>query len=265
MISMETGNFAILGVLLFIPHTTGADTPHWPQPLSAYAGDEAVCIAIYSEKSGQHLVHNMEQCQERLSPCSTFKIPNALIGLETGELSGPDDVKKWDGTVHSRKALNHDHDLASAIRDSIVWYFQDVALDVGEQRMQAALDAYDYGNRDISGGQDRFWLSSSLKISALEQVRFMRALERGELPASDSNQATVRNLMRQDYRLPENFDGTLFGKTGSCIGTEIDHGWFTGFLHRDDDAVTFAVNIKGKGKWGRDAREILQRVLVEMK
>jgi beta-lactamase class D len=33
-----------------------------------------------------------------------------------------------------------------------------------------------YGNQDISGGIDQFWLSSSLKISPKEQADFMEAL-----------------------------------------------------------------------------------------
>jgi len=262
---LNKNNFVLLGALLFTWFSAQADTPYWPQPLSAYAGDDSVCIAIYSENSGQYLVHNMEQCQQRLSPCSTFKIPNTLIGLESGVLSGAEDSKQWDGTVHSRKVLNEDHDLSSAIKFSVVWYFQDVALDVGPDRMQAALDSYDYGNRDISGGQDHFWLSSSLQISALEQIRFMRALDRTELAASPANQQALTALMLQDYRLPEDFEGELYGKTGSCIGGEVDHGWFAGFLHRGEDAFTFAVNIKGEGKMGWDARKIILRVLQDMR
>ena len=221
----------------------------------------STCIAVYDRAADQYLVHNLAQCQERLPPCSTFKIPNALIGLETGVLEGPGDVKAWDGTVHSRKVLNRDHDLASAIRHSVVWYFQEVARDIGPGRMQQYLDAFDYGNRDISGGQERFWLSSSLEITALEQIGFMAALDDGVLPADGDHQQEVKSMMRQDEHLPKGFDGVLYGKTGSCIGGPVHHGWFTGFYHRDGRRYVFAVNVKGEKQNGWRAREVAIDVL----
>ena len=229
--------------------------------IAGITGADSTCIAVYDADGGQYLLHGREQCEERLSPCSTFKVPNALIGLETGVLSGPDDEKPWDGTQHSREVNNRDHDLASAIRHSVVWYFQDVALDIGAERMQTWLDALDYGNRDISDGQDRFWLSSSLQISAVEQLRFMAALDAEVLPASPENQAIVKAMMEQDEHLPEGLDGTVFGKTGSCIGEPVDHGWFTGFYHLDDRQYAFAVNVKGENQRGWQARTIALEVL----
>ena len=167
----------LLAIASILPAAAGADTEQAFSALAGITGADSTCIAVYDMHDGRYLVHGPEQCEERLSPCSTFKVPNALIGLETGVLGGPNDRKAWDGTRHSREVNNQDHDLASAIRHSVVWYFQDVALDIGPQRMQAWLDAFESGNRDISGGQYRFWLSSSLEISAAEQLRFMAALD----------------------------------------------------------------------------------------
>lgn len=249
----------LAGGLVFI-QPLAADTPHWPKPLSEYAAGKSACIAIYSEADDLYLVSNLPQCQQRLAPCSTFKVPHALIGLENGELSGASDTKEWDGTVHSREVLNQDHDLSSAMKYSVVWYFQDLAVQIGPQEMQAALEIFGYGNRDISGGQDNFWLSSSLKISALEQVQFMRALADNALPASVENQEIVKTTMRQDYSLPAGFNGELYGKTGTCMGPA-NHAWFTGFLQRGDQRYVFAINLLGEGERSWDARSIAIEVL----
>ena len=257
---------AVLSLATLPQSPLRAGPDHGPRPLGEYAPLPATCIVIYDRAIGEYRVHNMEQCRERLSPCSTFKIPNALIGLETGMVSGPGDTRKWDGTKRSREVLNQDHDLASAIRHSVVWYFQGLARDIGPERMQAALDAWDYGNRDISGGQDRFWLSSSLQISALEQLEFMDKLDREALPASASNQAEVKRMMRQDENLPKGFMGELYGKTGSCIsesGTP-PHGWFAGFLHRGSKRYVCAVDGKGDGQWGWEARKIIVNILHDL-
>jgi beta-lactamase class D len=146
-----------------------------------------------------------------------------------------------------------------------VWYFQQVALDIGAQRMQSWLDSFDYGNRDISGGQDQFWLSSSLKISALEQIGFLTALDENKLPASAANQDMVKSLLLQDYALPDGFSGDFYGKTGSCIYREEDHGWFVGLLHRGDEDYVFAVNLKGKGQGGPQARAIAVEVMKDIR
>ena len=116
-------------------------------------------------------------------------------------------------------------------------------------------------NRDISGGQEHFWLSSSLEISAQEQIRFMDALDREALPATGENQAVVKQMMLQNRHLPDDFQGELYGKTGSCVSENSEHGWFTGFMHRDGKAWVFAVNVTGAGQWGWQARDIAIKVL----
>jgi beta-lactamase class D len=252
---------SILTLAALLPVAASAAPEQAFSEFADITGADSTCIAVYDVNNGRYFAHGAEQCTERLSPCSTFKVPNALIGLETNVLSGPGDTRAWDGTPHSRTVNNRNHDLASAIRHSVVWYFQDVAVDIGPERMQAWLDAFDYGNRDISGGQDRFWLSSSLAISAVEQLRFMAALDAQALPASPENQATVKAMMQQDDHLPTDLVGTVYGKTGSCIGEPVDHGWFTGIYDRDDQHYIFAVNVKGENQWGWQARTIALEVL----
>ena len=44
--------------------------------------------------------------------------------------------------------LNHDH-TASATRESVVWYFQELAARIGPERMQEYIDKIGYGNKDI--------------------------------------------------------------------------------------------------------------------
>ena len=51
--------------------------------------------------------------------------------------------------------------------------------------MQNFLNQFDYGNRDISGGIDRFWLGNTLRISPLEQVAFVQKMHERRLGVSD--------------------------------------------------------------------------------
>lgn len=243
-----------------------------PKPPEDYFADYGYCALILSRDRHDEVMIEAgpKQCQQQLSPCSTFKIPNALIGLQTGVITGPDDLKKWDGTERSRKEANRDHTLQSAISESIPWYFQALARDVGEERMAQWLQQLDYGNQDISAGIDLFWLGSSLKIDAHQQLKLIRDLWHGALPFDPDYQQQVRDMLVQDSDL----EGTLHGKTGSCLGAknqhQPDHGWFIGWVDwngtstRAESTTFFVINITGDQAWGWEAKKIALEILQDL-
>jgi beta-lactamase class D len=129
-------------------------------------------------------------------PASTFKIPNSVIALETGVVKDPDkDVFKWDGLTRDIPEWNKDHTLRSAIAVSAVPVYQQIARKVGPTRMQSYVDAFDYGNHNIAGGIDRFWLSGSLRISAIQQIAFLDKLRRRVLPVSKRAQNLTVDIL----------------------------------------------------------------------
>ena len=123
---------------------------------------------------------------------------------------------KWNGTQYSFPYWNHDHTLASATRESVVWYFQELAARIGPERMQEYIDKIGYGNKDISGGLTTFWLGSSLQISALEQVDLLNKLYSGQLPFS----AREYRDSAKNITLSEDGGTKLMGKTGSALRNE---------------------------------------------
>lgn len=58
------------------------------------------CVVIVDDDTGATFRTDAEACRTRLSPASTFKIPHALVALETGAVT-VDSVERWDGTPHS--------------------------------------------------------------------------------------------------------------------------------------------------------------------
>jgi beta-lactamase class D len=229
------------------------------------AGYDA-CFVLYDAREDRTLRVNEAECGRPLSPCSTFKIFNSLAGLQSGVLKDEHTLFAWDHTPQPLTAWEKDHTLATAVRDSVVWYFQRVAAGVGEKAMQGYLDAAGYGNRDISGGLTRFWLGSSLKISPDEQVAFLRRLYRNDLPFDRRNIAIVKRVLVQE----EN-DGVVFsGKTGSCdAGGGQRAGWFVGRQASPTREYIFATRIvaadrgalRGEGADGLHARAISRGLL----
>ena len=150
-----------------------------------YKVDDYLVIASDKNRSG-----------EAKPPASTFKIPNSVIALETGVVEDPDkDIFKWDGVARSIEAWNKDHTLRTAIAASAVPVYQEIARRIGETRMQKYVDLLEYGNRDIGGGIDQFWLTGNLRIDPVQQVDFVDRLRRGALPVSKCSQELVRDIL----------------------------------------------------------------------
>lgn len=221
-------------------------------------------FVMYDEANDQYIIFNEPQSIKQLSPCSTFKIYNSLAGLETGVLDQEDvyTLFKWNGTQYTFPSWNHDQTLASATRDSVVWYFQELATRIGTGRMQTFIDKIEYGNRDISGGLTTFWLRSSLQISAREQVDLLHRLYSNKLPVSPQNVAIVK----KNITLLENDDVRFMGKTGS--GLQDDKwilGWFVGCVEKQGNRYFFATNIQAPdGAIGGKAREITKSILKDL-
>lgn len=230
-----------------------------------FTGVDATFVVL-DERSGTVTRHDPARAATPYPPMSTFKIPNMLIALETGALTGPDHQIAWDPArvpgweswdAGFKETWAKDQTLRSAFAVSAVWYFQEVAQRIGSDRMQAFLDRFGYGNRDISGGIDRFWLESSLRISADEQVEFVRRFYRGELGLAPATTATAKDVM-----VRERGDGfVLSAKTGTgerAPGTWI--AWLVGYVERGEEVRFFALNLDGRTyAEARDRRTLLSR------
>src|SRR5471032_2291506 len=196
-----------------------------------YKVDDYLIIASDKDRSG-----------EAKLPASTFKIPNSLIALETGVVGDPDkDVFKWDGVARSIEAWNRDHTLRSAIAASAVPVYQEIARRIGEARMQKYVDLLDYGNRDIGGGIDQFWLTGDMRIDPVQQVDFVDRLRRGTLPISKRSQDLVRDILP----VTKSGDSVIRAKTG-LLGAEIGKpslGWIVGWAEKGTAQTVFALNM----------------------
>lgn len=225
--------------------------------------------ALFGKMRGCALLNDLESgttwrwgtlCEQQFSPCSTFKIPNTLIGLESGAIESPAHRFLWDGKPRSRPELDKEMDLAEAIKLSCVPCFQELARAIGAERMHRYVDRLGYGNRDISAGIDRFWLESSLKISPQQQLDFVAKLWSGALPFKPEVVAALKPMLVQ-----ESGDGWSWsGKTGSCVPEDArtpPHGWFVGEAERNGRRIAFVVFERGEGAFGRDARRIARALL----
>ena len=226
-----------------------------------FAGREG-CFVLYDAQADNYLRYNPQGCAERFSPCSTFKIANSLVALQTSVATGPEFSLKWDGVKRPIASWNQDHTMRSAMSNSVVWFYQELARRIGAERMAGYVRRLDYGNRDTSGGITNFWLDSTLLISVEEQVAFLRRLWADSLPVRKDAQTITRELME----LSRSADGRiLYGKTGTAGDAKADIarlGWFVGCVARGERRVFFATRITGEREAsGTQARKITEGIL----
>ena len=179
--------------------------------------------------------------------------------MENGILEDENTELKWDGAQHSFKTWNKDHTLASAMENSVNWYFQEINEEIGEKEMKEKMKAIDYGNNDISAGITKFWAQSSLKISPIEQVNILKKIYNYEMPFAKEN----INVVKEILKISKNEEAILSGKTGTggTIYKSIN-GWFIGHISKGDNQYIFAVNIEGDDRAdGTNARRIALSIL----
>ncbi|MDR3627124.1 MAG: class D beta-lactamase [Ignavibacteriaceae bacterium] len=219
-------------------HSQNADNNGFEKSLK----EHNAALVIYDRNNNKSTLFDSLRCKKRFLPASTFKIPNALIGLETGVIPDSNYVIKWDGKPKPIKEWERDHTLKSAIYYSVVPYFRELARRVGREKMQYWLNKINYGNNTIGTQEDYFWLDNSLKISAVEQVQFLKKFYYGKLPFSQRSNDIVKNIMpEEDYK-----NAILKWKTGTGNNEGRYIAWLVGYIEMKtngkDNIYFFAFN-----------------------
>lgn len=222
---------------------------------------KTICTVLADIGDGRVLLEEGD-CRTRVTPASTFKVPLALIGFDSGLLtdakspvlsfrSGDPD---WGG-----EAWKQDTDPTRWMKYSVVWYSQRLAHRLGTERLSDYARRLRFGNADVSGdpgknnGLDRSWIMSSLAISPLEQIAFWRAYVNRDLPVS------ARAFRETDAIVeawPAKDGWTVHGKTGSAFPRKADgrfdmergFGWFVGWAEKGGRRIAVARLIQDERK-----------------
>ena len=194
---------------------------------------------LYDVNAGIFTGHNRARSKTRFVPASTFKIPNSLIGLSVEAVGSVDDVLPYSGKPLPFDAWERDMGLREAITLSNAAIYQELARRIGVEQMRAYVARFDYGNEDIGTTVDTFWLNGPLKISAVEQARFLARLAQSKLPVSEGIQRRVREIIH----LEQGENWRLYGKTGWENAPDPGVGWWVGWVQKEARIYTFALNI----------------------
>lgn len=209
-----------------------------------FAGIRGTFVLLDSV-TGKWTRYDPVRAKQQLTPCSTFKIPNSAIAIETGVASDADFTLAYNPRRDhaERPEWARDHNLRSAFQYSVVWYYQEMARRAGPDRMARYVRQFHYGNEDTSGGVDQFWLGSTLRISANEQVDFLKRFYEQKLGLSERTTRIVKDIMIADHAQ----SWRLSAKTGAC---HVDANevvlWYVGYVEKSGHVYYFAMNMGDK-------------------
>ncbi|MDD2980859.1 MAG: BlaR1 family beta-lactam sensor/signal transducer [Hespellia sp.] len=226
--------------------------------LSSYFGEYNGSFVLYDTAGDRWEIYNKDAATLRVSPDSTYKIYEGLVGLETGTISPDASRMTWDGTNQPFAAWNTDQDLNSAMHHSVNWYFDALEKSIGLPTMQSYLNQINYGNRDLSA-KTSCWMESSLKISPIEQVELLKDLNTNQFSVKQSNIDAIKNSIC----ISSDSEKTIYGKTGTgrINGHDIN-GWFIGYIEAHNHTTYFALNIQGDDNaTGEKATELTRSIL----
>lgn len=244
---------------------------------AAAAADGALdCTLIVDAASGKTLLSE-GACDTRITPASTFNIVVSLMGFDSGILQDAHapllQYRAGGGFADWNPTWRRATDPTSWIVNSSAWYAQQVTAKLGEQRMAAYLDSFNYGNRDASGdpgknnGLKMSWISSSMQISPVEQVAFLRKVANRQLPIS----AHAYDVSEQILAVPAGGGWQAWGKTGTAaprladgaVDQQHSYGWFVGWARKDGRTIVFARLLKDRDRAGSAAGPRLKQAFLK--
>ncbi len=202
-------------------------------------------ILILDPDKEEYYSNDYEWAKVGRLPASTFKIPNTIIGLETGIIEHDSMIFKWDGNKRAIPAWEQDLILRQAFQFSCVPCYQEVAQKIGVTRMNEYLKKLDYGQMIVdSSNIEVFWLIGDSKINQYEQINFLRRFYQSELPISEKTMLIMKDILVVEEGQTETGETfVLSGKTGWAVRNGQNNGWFVGYVEIGSKMYYFATNI----------------------
>ena len=196
-------------------------------------------FVLYNQSNNEYIRYNPNLCDSGYIPASIFKIPHALIALEEGLVKDTNEIIKWDGHEWPHKQWNKDQTLNTAIKYSCIWVFFEFAEKLGIEKYYEYINDFNYGNKVLTGPPTRFWLTGKFRISANQQIEFLRKFYNYKLNVSEKSINLVKEMILQE----ENESYKLYYKTGAGRITDtVMIMWNVGFIEINGNTHFFALN-----------------------
>ncbi|WP_442865204.1 class D beta-lactamase [Acinetobacter sp. HY1485] len=214
-------------------------TDYAQQRIAHYFDEAHTTGVLVIKQNNQTMVYgnDIKRSKTEYVPASTFKMLNALIGLENNKVKTTE-IFKWDGQKRAYPTWEKDMTLGEAMKLSAVPVYQTLARRIGLKLMQSEVKRVGFGNANIGTQVDNFWLVGPLKITPMQEVNFVDQLAHQTLSFKRSTQQQVKNML-----LIANQNGSsIYAKSGWSASQV---GWLTGWVEQPNGRiVSFSLNMQ---------------------
>ena len=128
-----------------------------------------------------------------------------------------------------------------ALKNSCIPAYQTLARRIGTEQYRKYLRAARFGNANVDGPVDWFWLNNQLTITAYQQVDFLREVAARRVPMISARSYDMLDDILAIEKTPAY---TIYAKTGwVTVPGKVDVGWWVGWVARGNDTYVFAINL----------------------
>lgn len=224
-----------------------------PEYTSSITIHRNICVLIYDITHKRWISqYNPQQCQEKLSPGTTFHLPLALIGFDANLLKDAD-RPRWAPPVthnHSSTSKLSPETPRSWLLNGKIWYGQRIANHLSAERIIRYLKNLHYGSHVISTPlQSVLIYDPKLRISAYEQMTFLQELISETLLANHEAQQQLKEIV--PYQPLENgwgfrgLEASIFPQPEKALKVpQKQIGWYIGWLEKQEQQYVLVMNMQ---------------------
>jgi len=177
-------------------------------------------FALLENGTGKFTIANLSHYKDSASsPLSSFFILPTLIALDKGIIN---------------------HNQATWVSMDSTAYYQNTITQIGRQEILKTIDSIKYGKGVVSANLNEFWKDGSLKITADEQLGFIKKLFFKDLPFQKRSQEIFKKMMVKEEN--SNYTLSYLPATDSLT----NNTWVLGYEEENTHIYFFVLHTTGK-------------------
>ena len=199
-------------------------------------------FGLFDNEQSHFTIYNLPRFRDSAyPPAATFHILLSLVGIQTGIIKDDSAVIHPDMEISNRQESGNDPTLKQAFQNSSVKAFGVLARRIGKDTLKRWIDSLGYGNKDMHGTVDSFWLDNHLTITPDEELGLVKKLYFSQLPFFQRSQKMVCQMMLMESNanyLLSYVAGDAVKKDGNSIG------WIVGWIEENKHPYFFVLNLE---------------------
>ncbi len=194
------------------------------------------CFALMENGTAQFVISDLSLYKDSaFAPLNTFFAVPSLIALDRGYIN---------------------HNSSSWVSADSIAYYQSIIEKIGRADLLKSIDSLHYGKGIVSNDLNTFWKDESLRITADEQLGFIKKLYFNQLPFQKRSQDIYKKMILKE----DNASYKLSYIAGALTGPNPAQ-WLVGYVEENKHPYFFVMHINSDN--GVSGLAILKSILLQ--